>query len=228
MSATERVSVRSVRSIASSIRPRSRHVTASRSPRTDVVNLKRFTRESFNLADSIRAAENLKYTGAIKWVLADIMRAGRSGLRAGQPHRVRDVPARAAAVLRSKAPTSSPSGSWRATETWPARGCSTRGASGGRDARGGHLAVDRPRRRWCDRPARDDIRTGNPSGLRPEVVTYVTRPPAGDEPMRGTRKDANRPKTAPPRPLRTAPPKALLRPLAPPDLSLREKERSEG
>ena len=40
----------------------------------DATNLKRFTRESFNLEDSIQAAENLKYTGAIKWVLADIMK----------------------------------------------------------------------------------------------------------------------------------------------------------
>ena len=40
----------------------------------DAANLKRFTRDSFNLADSIQAAENLKYTGAIKWVLADTMK----------------------------------------------------------------------------------------------------------------------------------------------------------
>ncbi len=40
----------------------------------DATNLKRFTRDSFNLHDSITAAENLKYTGAIKWVLADIMK----------------------------------------------------------------------------------------------------------------------------------------------------------
>ena len=40
----------------------------------DATNLKRFTRDSFNLADSIQAAENLKYTSAIKWVLADIMK----------------------------------------------------------------------------------------------------------------------------------------------------------
>ena len=32
----------------------------------DATNLKRFTRDSFNLADSIQAAENLKYTSAIK------------------------------------------------------------------------------------------------------------------------------------------------------------------
>ena len=40
----------------------------------DATNLKRFARDSFNLADSIAAAENLKYTGAIKWVLADLMK----------------------------------------------------------------------------------------------------------------------------------------------------------
>ena len=40
----------------------------------DATNLKRFTRDSFNLADSIQAAENLKYTSAIKWVLADLMK----------------------------------------------------------------------------------------------------------------------------------------------------------
>jgi len=40
----------------------------------DATNLKRFARDSFNLADSIQAAENLKYTSAIKWVLADIMK----------------------------------------------------------------------------------------------------------------------------------------------------------
>ena len=40
----------------------------------DVQNLKRFAKDSFSLEDSLRAAETLKYTVAIKWVLDDLMR----------------------------------------------------------------------------------------------------------------------------------------------------------
>ncbi len=40
----------------------------------DAQNLKRFTKESFDSEDSIRSAENLKYTAAIKWVLTDTLK----------------------------------------------------------------------------------------------------------------------------------------------------------
>ena len=40
----------------------------------DAQNLKRFTKDSFDPEDSIRAAENLKYTAAIKFVLADLLK----------------------------------------------------------------------------------------------------------------------------------------------------------
>ena len=40
----------------------------------DAQNLKRFAKDSFSLEDSLRAAETLKYTAAIKWVLDDLMR----------------------------------------------------------------------------------------------------------------------------------------------------------
>lgn len=40
----------------------------------DARNLRRFTKESFSLEDSLRAAENLKYTRAIKFLLNDLMR----------------------------------------------------------------------------------------------------------------------------------------------------------
>ena len=39
-----------------------------------VRDLKRFARDSFDMEDSLQAAENLKYTDAIKWVLDDLMR----------------------------------------------------------------------------------------------------------------------------------------------------------
>ena len=39
-----------------------------------VRHLKRFARDSFDMEDSLRAAENLKYTAAIKWILDDLMR----------------------------------------------------------------------------------------------------------------------------------------------------------
>ena len=44
----------------------------------DAKNLKRFTKDSFDPEDSIRAAENLKYTAAIKFVLADMLNAQAS------------------------------------------------------------------------------------------------------------------------------------------------------
>jgi len=40
----------------------------------DAKNLKRFTRDSFDAEDSLRAAESLKYTAAIKWMFADMLK----------------------------------------------------------------------------------------------------------------------------------------------------------
>lgn len=45
----------------------------------DAENLKRFTKDSFNPEDSIKAAENLKYTAAIKRVLADQLKRPNDG-----------------------------------------------------------------------------------------------------------------------------------------------------
>jgi len=45
----------------------------------DAKNLKQFTKDSFDLADSIKAAENLKYTTAIKEVLAGLLKRPSEG-----------------------------------------------------------------------------------------------------------------------------------------------------